>query len=314
MPIVLPDETLARFRGSVKTLTNDEGRIGLAVSGGGDSLALLIVAVATMAERIDVATVDHGLRPEAANEAAFVGSICATFDVSHTVLRPSEPITGSLQTTARKVRYALLEKWAIERELAWIATAHHIDDQAETLMMRLVRGSGLAGLSAIRATNGRVIRPLLAWRRAELEHILAASAYQPVEDRSNDDVGFDRVRMRHALRDNDWIDPVALAKSATYLSDANEALDWSTQHEVKRRLSVDAAGVSLDPQNLPSEIVRRLVIIALALVNPDIRPRGAQITMLIEALSERGKFTLAGVMCSGGTIWHFTLAAPRRIK
>lgn len=314
MPIALPDETLARFRESVEALAGNEGRIGLAVSGGGDSLALLILAHAAVPARIEVATVDHGLRPESAHEAALVTSICAPLGLSHSILTPSEPITGSLQANARKARYAALEAWADERELAWIATAHHVDDQAETVMMRLLRGSGLAGLAAIRATNGRVIRPLLSWRRSELQAIVLAAGFEPVDDRSNHDPHFDRVRMRRALANNSWIDPIVLAKSAAYLSEANDALDWATQREAERRLSIDQSGIAIDPQQLPAEIIRRLVVIALSQLNPDISPRGAQISALIEALKQGNKTELSGVMCSGGPIWHFALAPPRLTK
>ncbi len=314
MPIALADETLARFRSSVEALAGHGSRIGLAVSGGGDSLALLVLAHAVMPERIEVATVDHRLRPEASDEAALVASICASLGLIHSVLTPSAPITGSLQANARKARYAALEAWANERELVWVATAHHVDDQAETLMMRLMRGSGLAGLSAIRASNGTVIRPLLNWRRSELHAIVIASGFEPVDDRSNHDPHFDRVSMRRALVENSWIDPIALAKSAAYLSEANDALNWATQREAERRLSIDSAGIAIDPQQLPAEITRRLILIALFQLNLDISPRGAQISKLIEVLERGGKTELSGVKCSGGTIWHFALAPPRLTK
>jgi tRNA(Ile)-lysidine synthase len=314
MPIALPDDALTRFREAIGRLTGGQGRIGLAVSGGGDSLALLLLAHAMIPDWVDVATVDHGLRPEAADEARFVGAICAELGLSHTVLKPTSPISGSLQTNARAVRYALLEEWANERDLAWIATAHHIEDQAETLMMRLLRGSGLAGLSAIRESNGRVIRPLLAWRRSELRSIVAASSFTPVDDRSNHDMNFDRVRMRQAFAENSWLDPIALSKSAANLAQANEALDWATEREAERRLSIDAAGVSIDPQQLPAEILRRLVLLALTQVDPGVSPRGTQISSLIDALRGGGKTELSGIVCRGGPVWHFASAPPRLTK
>ena len=314
MPIALPDDALTRFREAIERLTGGEGRVGLAVSGGGDSVALLLLAHATIPDWVDVATVDHGLRPEAADEARFVGAICAELGLSHTVLKPTSPISGSLQTNARVVRYALLESWADERDLAWIATAHHTEDQAETLMMRLLRGSGLAGLSAIRESNGRVIRPLLAWRRSELRSIVAASSFTPVDDRSNHDLSFDRVRMRQAFAKNSWLDPIALSKSAANLAQANEALDWATEREAERRLSVDDAGVSIDPQHLPAEILRRLVLLALTQVDPGVSPRGTQISSLIDALRGGGKTELSGIICRGGPVWHFAPAPPRLTK
>lgn len=314
MPIALPDEVLARFRESIKALTKREGRIGLAVSGGGDSLALLSLAQAAMPDRVDVATVNHGLRAEAADEATFVASICATFGLSHSILAPAQPISGSLQTNARKARYEALGAWADERDLAWIATAHHADDQAETVLMRLLRGSGLAGLSAIRATNGRIIRPLLNWRRSELQSIVTAAGLTPVDDPSNHDPRFDRVKMRAALLQNDWINPTALARSAACLADANDAIDWSVQQASDQRLSRDAAGISLDPRHLPTEIVRRLIVIALERLNPKFNPRGAQLSNLIETLQRGEKTEISGIICRGGGLWHFSLAPPRLTK
>jgi tRNA(Ile)-lysidine synthase len=148
-------ESLARFQADLDRLTGGAGRVGIAVSGGPDSLALLLLAHAAIPGGIAAATVDHGLRAEAAGEAAFVAALCATLGIPHATLRPGAPITGNIQSSARKARYALLEIWADQHNLDWIATAHHADDQAETLLMRLSRGAGVAGLSGVRAVNGR---------------------------------------------------------------------------------------------------------------------------------------------------------------
>ena len=314
MPIVRAENILSRFRETVERLTHGAGRIGLAVSGGGDSLALLLIAREAMPDRIDVATVNHGLRAEAAHEAKMVADICDTLGVSQTILTPSTPISGTLQASARQARYECLEAWADERQLSWIATAHHVEDQAETLMMRLLRGSGIAGLSSIRERNGRIIRPLLGWRRAELHAIVGKAGLSPANDCSNHDHHFDRVRMRQAFSDNQWLDPVSLSKSAAIFAQANEALDWATQREAERRLAIDNCGVSLDPQGVPIEILRRLVMAALRHIVADISPRGAQISALIDALLDGRKTELAAVICTGGAIWHFAPAAPRQTK
>ena len=103
-----------------------------------------------------------------------VAQWCAGRGIPHATLSPSSPITGSIQASARAARYALLHQWRQERALGWLLTAHHADDQLETLLMRLNRSSGVGGLAGIRARNGTVLRPMLSWRRAELMEIARA--------------------------------------------------------------------------------------------------------------------------------------------
>ncbi len=192
-------------------------------------MALLLLARTALPGRIDAATVDHRLRAESAEEARLVAMVCARLDVPHCTLAVSVDV-GNLQDRARKVRYAALGDWVEAQRLEGLATAHQLDDQAETLIMRLNRGSGLSGLVGIRARTGipgcggRLIRPLLNWRRAELAELVAASGIAGVVDPSNSDDAFDRVRIRKALAGAPWIDAEALARSAALLADADEML------------------------------------------------------------------------------------------
>ena len=123
--------------------------------------------------------------------------------------------------------------WAAEQGLGAVATAHQMDDAAETLLMRLARGSGLAGLAGVRAFThvpGRedvaLIRPLLGFRKAELEAVVEVCGISPVRDASNEDTNFDRVRVRQQLVENEWLDAEALAASAQHLSEGWRALEW----------------------------------------------------------------------------------------
>ncbi len=197
---------------------------------------MLLLAHAAMPGEFEAATVDHGLRAEAAEEAAFVARTCAARGIAHAVLRV-EVAPGNVQDEARRARYAALAAWAGERGLAALATAHHADDQAETVLMRLNRGSGLGGLSGVRARGTvpggtlPVLRPLLGWRRAELAALVAGAGIEAVSDPSNADPRFDRVRMRTALAEADWLDAAAIAQSAAHLADAKEALDWAMERE-----------------------------------------------------------------------------------
>src|SRR5918996_1752118 len=163
---------LDRFRADLEPLVAPDARVGLAVSGGPDSLALLLLAAAARPGQIEAATVDHGFRPEARDEAATVAGICGKLGVPHTILtaRGNDVPTTAIQERARRERYRLLGYWAEERGLGGLATAHHADDQAETLLMRLSRGSGVGGLGGTRRKRALsedvlLLRPLLSWRK-----------------------------------------------------------------------------------------------------------------------------------------------------
>src|SRR5690606_19985454 len=139
---------------------------------------------------------------------------------------------GNLQARARAARYTAMAGWMKERGLSALATAHHADDQAETLIMRLNRGSGLAGLAGVRqrtnlpGTGLVLLRPLLGWRRAELGELVAAAGLEAALDPSNEDERFDRVRIRKALREANWLDVVAVSASAALLAEAEAVMQW----------------------------------------------------------------------------------------
>ena len=307
-----PDQ-VERFRAGLESLCGDPpGKLGVAVSGGPDSLALLLLAWTACPGQVQAATVDHGLRPESGEEAAFVARVCDALDVPHVALKPAERIAGNLQSAARRTRYALLEAWRAEHSLDWLLTAHHADDQAETLLMRLDRGSGVAGLAGVRAVNGRVVRPLLGWRRAELAEIVEAAGLTAVDDPSNRDERFDRVRLRRRLEDADWIDPEALARSALALAEAEQALDWAAERLFEERTRHDGGQLRLDPSGLPPELARRLLLRALCALAPEAAPRGDELSRLLATLAGGGTSTLAGVKAEGGEFWHFAPAPPRR--
>jgi tRNA(Ile)-lysidine synthase len=241
----------ARFAADLAALWPEderEGPLGLAVSGGPDSLALLLLAAEALPGRIAVASIDHGLRAEAASEVALVGRIASDRGIPFTPIKVTLA-PGNIQAEARTARYAALARWADETGLEAIATAHHADDQAETLLMRLNRGSGLAGLAGVRG-RGRIeggetllLRPLLGWRKADLAAVVAAAGITPVEDPSNTNPAFDRARMRAALAQAEWLDPVRIAASAAHLAEGWQALEWYAEldwHEMVMREESDS--------------------------------------------------------------------------
>ncbi len=249
---------------------------------------MLLVANAAIPGQIEAATVDHGLRPEATQEAQMAAGLCAELAVPHQTLRVTVS-EGNLQDAARRVRYSALAIWAAERGLAALSTAHHADDQAETLLMRLNRGSGVAGLAGVRergtmpGSGLALLRPLLGWRRAELAQVVAQAKVTPASDPSNRDVRFDRVKMRQALVTADWIDPLALANSASNLADADAALDWAADNEWQDYVSGEVPRLQYVP-HAPRAIRLRVVTRIIAQFGGSARGGGvARLVDLLEA-------------------------------
>ena len=320
---MLPDgELLDRFRTDLDALIAPEERVGIAVSGGPDSLALLLLAAAARPGAVEAATVDHGLRKEARSEAEAVAETCGRLGVPHAILTASwtETPESAIQERARRQRYRLLSYWVEERGLGALATAHHADDQAETLLMRLARGSGVRGLAAMRprsVTTGshvRLVRPLLGWRRQELEQLCADCGATPIADPSNEDDRFERVRVRHSLADEDWLDPAAIARSAANLADADTALDWAARRQWKAAVHERHGAIVFHPGDTPTEITRRIITKAVRRLasegDPDLR--GREVDQLLRTLVDGGVATVRGVRCEGGRDWRFTPARPRR--
>ncbi|WP_404710663.1 tRNA lysidine(34) synthetase TilS [Sphingomonas sp. MMS24-J13] len=315
---MLGGRQLVRFRAALDLLA-PAGRIALAVSGGPDSLALLLLAHAARPAMIVAATVDHRLRLESREEARMVAHLCEKLRIRHAILDvdvADDP--AGLQAAARMARYAALTRFAQNEGAIFLATAHHLDDQAETLLMRLARGSGVAGLSGVRrarplddAPGITLIRPLLDWRKAELEEIVAEARLRPVRDPSNHNPRFDRTRAREWLAQG-WPKPEQLAAVANRLADAEEALAWTTRALAVDRLRIDQRIATLDTSGLPHEYRRRLVLAVFAGLVPGVIPRGEALDHLIGALDQGEIATLGGLRAHPGPPWQFSLEGPRR--
>ena len=311
-----PRDLLDRFTADLDPLAPRDTRLGIAVSGGPDSLALLLLAAAARPGMIEAATVDHGLRRTSAAEARFVASVCETLGVEHHALHAKVAPGASLQANARTARYRVLGAWAIDRDIGAVASAHHADDQAETLLMRLARGAGLSGLAATRRRRMLepgviLVRPLLDWRRTELGAIVAAAKLTAVDDPSNRDPRHDRTRFRGLLAEADWADPERLASSARWLADAEEAIEWAMEGLVATRLTQDKFGVSIDQHGLPRELQRRLLLAAFDHLEAP-RPRGPDLDRALAALIAGKKATLSGLKLVGGDQWRLEKETKRR--
>lgn len=243
-----------------------------------------------------------------------VAAWCAAEGVPHAILTPHAPITGSLQSAARAVRYRLLDAWREGQGAECLLTAHHADDQLETMLMRLNRASGVGGLAGVRACNGAVLRPLLGWRRAELMEIVEACKLPHAHDPSNGDMRFDRAALRARLADVDWLDPVAASRSATACAQAEEALQWIVNGIAAEHVEGGEGGpVTLRRTDVPREVLRRLVMLMIARAEPGAdQPRADTIDQAIVQTLRGKRASIGKWLLTGGEWWMVSLAPPRR--
>lgn len=248
-------------------------RLGVAVSGGGDSVALLHIIKEwshRRGVRVHVATVDHGLRKESAAEAAGVALLAKRLGLSCDVLKwENWDGQGNLQAEARNARRHLLTRWAARRGVSAVALGHTMDDQAETVLMRLGRGAGVDGLSAMgmrTSADGMVwLRPMLNVRRAALRDWLRERGEPWVDDPSNDDLKYERVKARRALETLGTLGVTAEGLSATAerMQSARAALDDAAASLASEAAHWGACGelrLSLKPlRAAPRELARRLL-------------------------------------------------------
>lgn len=230
-------------------------RVLLAVSGGRDSLALLLMAATWRTERLadglptpqlSVATVDHRLRLESAGEAASVAAVSEDIGLGHTTLiwAGEKPTTG-IQQAARDARYRLLAEHAFstDPEANWaVATGHTCDDQVETFLMRLARGSSLDGVAGMRQQREllplertQLVRPLLSVPRRRLAAVVTASGHTWVDDPSNEDLKFERVKLRdqQTALDAVGLDRASLAKTVGRLASERDALEGLVDEKLR---------------------------------------------------------------------------------
>ncbi len=187
-------------------------RFALAVSGGADSMAMTKLVMQYQKEHnstVHALTVDHGLRPESAAEALHVGKLCQGLGMAHTVLTwEHPPVISRLQERARLARYQLLSDWCKANHYQYLLLAHHANDALETFMMRLSKGSSLKGLCALKPIRDMygitLVRPFLTVPRDVLHMALEGQEY--VQDPSNNDTQFERVRLRKWLSQIDIVD------------------------------------------------------------------------------------------------------------
>jgi tRNA(Ile)-lysidine synthase len=287
------------------TKKGDRPLWAVAVSGGGDSVALMHLlagyAQARKAPAPVVLTVDHGLREHSARDARQVAAWAKQAGLKAHVLtwRGETPKTG-IEAAAREARYRLMGTWLVKSRVQTLCVGHTQDDQAETFLLRLARGSGLDGLSAMRAVapwpvegfeSLSVRRPMLDIGRAALRAHLQTLGQPWIDDPMNEDAAFDRVKIRKAaaaLADAGLI-PERIAAAAAHLARAREALETVTDAVLARVTVPSANGLLLDPVALaaaPRELaLRALAAILMRIGGQAYRPRFDALERLFDRMA-----------------------------
>ncbi|MES2984623.1 MAG: tRNA lysidine(34) synthetase TilS [Pseudomonadota bacterium] len=272
--------------------------LAVALSGGADSLALTLLADAyarAHGGRIVALTVDHGLRAESAAEARTVRAWMRTRGIEHQILTPPpDPAASNLQASARQRRYDALAEYCRAQGILHCLVAHHAGDQRETVALHEARGEsadGASGIGAMRAYRGvRFLRPLLGVERADIETYLRAQHVAWIEDPSNRNMDFARVRMRQQLADNP-AQAIALSATARHAGEARGKRDDALADAAMRLVTLHPAGYAQLPlagwQQLDARLAHQLLADLLTTVSGAThRPRVAETTGLAAALAD----------------------------
>ncbi|MCP4936922.1 MAG: tRNA lysidine(34) synthetase TilS [bacterium] len=324
-------EALEKCFDNVSTQTG----VAMAVSGGPDSMALLLLTDRWRCARLQqgqsapdltVFTVDHGLRPAAVEECQFVLEKAKALGYdAHILQREGEPPTTRIQEMARKIRYQLLAEACHLRGIKILMTAHHLDDQAETVLMRLARGSGVDGLSAMALQSQRyglrLLRPLLVFEKTELLELLQANDWKYIKDPSNTDPRFERVRLREHVSELKKLGLTAkmIGLTARRLGRAKMALDEASNQFLTSHAFVSDYGTARIDQlalfDTPDEIaIRALSKVLQACGGSQEVPNMARLETLVGRLKAdfSTNRTLAGCrLIAKGDFWLIAREAGR---
>jgi len=301
-----------------------ENTVALAVSGGADSVALMCLAGRWAKSQprppaLHVLTVDHGLRADSAEEAKTVANWARQLGLAHEILVwTGDKPASNIQAEARAARYDLMITACRQAGAKMLVTAHHLEDQAETLLLRLARGSGVDGLSAmdtrIRMSDIDLLRPFLGVPRTRLRASLEAAGHSWIEDPSNQNERFARIRFRKLQPQLDRLGMTSarLAATAQRMQAARQVLEAAADRLAREALIHDPAGychIDRDrlTQALPETTLRLLGRCLTTIGGQAHRPRQERMEGLLEAILDgKGcRRTLSGchIECRKGRVW-----------
>ena len=274
----------------------------IAASGGPDSLSLILLAnkfVKKNNYKMSVLTVDHQLRKESSEEAIWLNKILKRKKIKHYILKwNGKKPKSNVMEAARLKRYELMTDRCLKLNIKYLLTAHHLDDQIENFFMRLVRGSGLKGLSSMSKSvkmNGiKVIRPLLEYQKKSLIKVLANNSQKYVQDPSNDNPNYDRIRYRKLIGGliDEGLNKNRLNKLILNLNQVNDAINYSTINSIYKAISQNKYGNIIVDRNiffkLPKELQFRVLLFVLNNnESKKKRIKSESILMLIDVLKSR---------------------------
>ncbi len=305
---MLFDEKIAAF---IKDSVLPHHTCVVAVSGGADSMALLCLMQGLQEKyhffkQIMAATVDHGLRVESHLEAAQVKMWCASLGINHVTLvwEGDKPKSG-VQAKARQARYDLLTHHCKEKGAKYLMTAHHFDDQCETFFLRLLKGSGVQGLRGMRAIQNKknitLLRPFLSITKKECLDYLEKISQAYLHDPSNDNLDFERVKMRQMLSDlsQKGLDTQAIGSTIHHCEEVSDFIERGAGPFIEKILK-EKKLVMDDFSRLDVFLQKHILRqVAWALSQKDYPPRFRDVEAILHAIEHQENFTFAGY------IWRF---------
>ena len=308
MPV---DVALTDLTGQFSRIVTESGvafprrAVALAVSGGGDSIAMMHMAARMISpEMLHVVSVDHGLRSGAATEIAVVSDQAAQLGLAHHVLHWTWDKTGNLQAAARHGRWQAIARWAKGAGIDAVFLGHTEDDQVETLLMRLARGSGVDGLTAMNQTAMRdglqIVRPLLGMTRAHLRAWLKDQNIRWCDDPSNEDRRFDRVRARQMYTQLEALGMTRkrLLQTVDHMQAAHRSLQKTAFDFARRHVRQDAGDLIFDPEGVildKDDTPRRVMAAAFSwMAGQTYRPRFDSLMARVDQVRKGQKVTLSG--------------------
>ncbi len=242
------------------------------VSGGPDSLALVYITKNISKKynyKFYFAIVDHGLRKNSSNEALVVKKLLKKQHLELTILKNKKKITKNIQKNAREVRYDLLEKFCKKKNAKSIIVAHHQDDQVETFLIRLSRGSGVEGLSAMQEmtklkSGTKLIRPLLDFKKTELSQIAKKAFGKFLKDPTNKNKKFLRTNIRDLKKnlEEKGVNIEKISRSIKNIASTKEAIDFYVKKSIKKLVRKESKQIILNFINFkvePAEIKFRII-------------------------------------------------------
>ena len=309
------DPKILNFYTKFKSIINKDIKkknFALAVSGGSDSLCLSYFSKVYSSEfrnKIYILIVNHNLRKESFKEAIKVKKILKKRKISSTILNWKGPIPKSnIQKNARDIRYSLISNYCFKKNIKFLITAHHQDDQIENFFIRLFRGSGLSGLSSMSRNtkydnNLKIIRPFLSFKKSDLKYVTLNFFKNYIKDPSNQDEKFLRVRVRKYRKEmvKEGLDTEKIIKTVNNLDSANQAINFYKKKALHKHVSFLSKNKCLINRQIfleeAAEIIFKSFSDVLSLISGTYYPpRSKKVLNLIERVKKNKfiKSTLGG--------------------